>query len=213
MNGVAMQLIKQAGLPAPPTKDKPTMKHFTIDAENNITIHASRKEAQAVADRIAFSTEEQFADGIGNDGKRLIDIWNSLPGVTPVKKFTNRKIATERIWRAIQNLKCEAPPAAPAPEPEVIASVSAQAPDVAPPEVASTIQATPKAAREGSKTATILALVRQTGGATLNEIMTATGWQAHSVRGFISGSLTKKMGLKVESIKRADGQRAYLLAQ
>jgi hypothetical protein len=39
--------------------------------------------------------------------------------------------------------------------------------------------------------------------------MKATGWQAHSVRGFISGSLTKKMGLKVESIKREDGERAY----
>ena len=36
--------------------------------------------------------------------KRLIEIWNSLPGVIPVKKFANRKIATERIWKAIQGL-------------------------------------------------------------------------------------------------------------
>jgi hypothetical protein len=42
--------------------------------------------------------------------------------------------------------------------------------------------------------------------------MAATEWQAHSVRGFISGSLTKKMGLKIESIKREDGERAYVLA-
>jgi hypothetical protein len=39
--------------------------------------------------------------------------------------------------------------------------------------------------------------------------MEVTAWQAHSVRGFISGSLTKKMGLKVESFKRPDGERAY----
>src|ERR1700694_2083453 len=42
--------------------------------------------------------------------------------------------------------------------------------------------------------------------------MEATGWQALSVRGFISGTLGKKMGLKVESAKRADGQRVYTLA-
>ena len=34
--------------------------------------------------------------------KRLIAIWNGLPGVTPVEKFTNRHIALERIWRAIE---------------------------------------------------------------------------------------------------------------
>ena len=43
----------------------------------------------------------------------------------------------------------------------------------------------------------------------MKDIQAATDWQAHSVRGFISGSLTKKMGLKIESAKREDGQRAY----
>ena len=41
----------------------------------------------------------------------------------------------------------------------------------------------------------------------------ATAWQGHSVRRFISGSIVKKMGLKVESNKRPDGERAYSLAQ
>jgi hypothetical protein len=42
--------------------------------------------------------------------------------------------------------------------------------------------------------------------------MSATNWQAHSVRGFISGALTKKMGLTVESFKRPDGARVYRIA-
>ena len=69
-----------------------------------------------------------------------------------------------------------------------------------------------KAARAGSKTAKILDLLQRPGGATLKELMKATGWQAHSVRGFLSGAVGKKMGLKVESIKREDGERAYQVA-
>jgi hypothetical protein len=90
------------------------MKAFTIDETNNITAHATRKEAKD-AGLPAFSTEEQFADAIGNDNKRLLEIYNSLPGVTPVKKFAGRKVATERIWRAIQGL---AGPVASEPEAE-----------------------------------------------------------------------------------------------
>ena len=42
--------------------------------------------------------------------------------------------------------------------------------------------------------------------------MDATGWQAHRVRGFISGTLAKKMGLKIESTKRENGKRVYQIA-
>jgi transglutaminase/protease-like cytokinesis protein 3 len=66
-------------------------------------------------------------------------------------------------------------------------------------------------AREGSKTARVLDLLKRPGGATLKEIMKATGWQPHSVRGFISGTLGKKMGLTVESTKCEDGGRNYSL--
>jgi hypothetical protein len=67
--------------------------------------------------------------------------------------------------------------------------------------------------REGSKTATVLALIQRAKGATLAEIMEATSWQPHSVRGFISGTLGKKMGLKVESTKREDGERVYSISK
>jgi hypothetical protein len=50
------------------------------------------------------------------------------------------------------------------------------------------------------------------GGATMAEIMAKTDWQAHSVRGFTSGMVTKRMGLKVESTKTDAGERCYKIA-
>ena len=65
------------------------------------------------------------------------------------------------------------------------------------------------AVRDGSKTEQILDLLKREDGATLAEIMKATEWQPHSVRGFISGTLGKKMGLTVASAKGEDGERRY----
>jgi hypothetical protein len=68
-----------------------------------------------------------------------------------------------------------------------------------------------KGTRAGSKTAQILELLKRPNGATLQELMAATEWQPHSIRGFISGTLGKKMGLSVESTKGENGKRTYLL--
>src|SRR6266853_4037189 len=68
-------------------------------------------------------------------------------------------------------------------------------------------------ARDGSKAAKIIDLLKRPDGATLAEIMKATNWQAHSVRGFISGSLGKKMGLTVVSAKREDSERVYSISR
>ena len=64
-------------------------------------------------------------------------------------------------------------------------------------------------ARPGSKTAKILDLLKRPGGATSKELQKATGWQPHSVRGFLSGTVGKKMGLAVTSTKGEDGERSY----
>jgi hypothetical protein len=63
--------------------------------------------------------------------------------------------------------------------------------------------------RSGTKTAKVLDLLKRPGGATAKELLKLTGWQAHSLRGFISGTLGKKMGLTVTSIKGEDGERSY----
>jgi hypothetical protein len=67
------------------------------------------------------------------------------------------------------------------------------------------------AQRSESKGAQILALIRRPKGATLSELAKLTGWQNHSIRGFLSGTVGKKMGFAVESGKRDDGQRVYSL--
>ena len=60
-------------------------------------------------------------------------------------------------------------------------------------------------AKRRTKTDRILALLSKPEGTTLKAIMAATGWQAHSVRGFISGYLVKKLRLRVKSSRR-DGE-------
>ena len=67
-------------------------------------------------------------------------------------------------------------------------------------------------ARDGSKTTKVLDLLKQGDAVTLQELMKATGRQAHSVRGFLSGTVRKKLGLEIISTKGEDGG-AHLLRQ
>jgi hypothetical protein len=132
------------------------MKNFPIENEtNNITVHGSAKEAEAVLDSERFSTEAALAKLAANwPAARLVEIFNSLPGVTEVKKFKDRATAVSRIWKAIQSLgqaeaeaetapvlRIEVPTptlaelritAPVTPEPATAAPVAPQTPDVAP---------------------------------------------------------------------------------
>jgi len=183
------------------------MRLFAIDTEHNITAFPAAEQIPEGQEH--FASEKELAKLAANwPADRLVQIWNSFAGVAPfddlkpVKKFTDRKTAVARLWRAIQRLDA---PAAP------------QAADVAPkakrPRKAAKPEGAAPTAREGSKKAIVLEMLRRPEGASLKDIMEATGWQAHSVRGFISGSLTKKMGLNVESFKTPEGARAYRIAK
>ena len=83
------------------------MKTFTIDAENNISAFATPEEAAATTATPfdTFASQKELLSLVGQwPAERLVAIWNSLPGVKPVKGFKSAKAAAGRIWEHIQNL-------------------------------------------------------------------------------------------------------------
>ena len=142
------------------------MTTFAID--NDCTITAYLAGEAIPEDHARFSTEKELAKLAANwPAERLVEIWNGFAGVPPfgdlkpVKKFTDRKTAVGRIWRAVQALTPTATP---------------QAAPVAPKQGRAAKEATrPTDAREGSKKAIVLELLRRPEGATLADLMSATG--------------------------------------
>ena len=80
---------------------------FTIENEsNNITAHATVQEAEAVPNAERFRNEAALAKLAAEwPVARLVEIYNSLPGVTPVNKFKDRATGVTRSWKAIQGLR------------------------------------------------------------------------------------------------------------
>lgn len=67
----------------------------------------------------------------------------------------------------------------------------------------------PVRTRADSKQALVIGLLQRPEGATIAQIMEATGWQQHTVRGTLAGTLKKRLGLTIKSSKEAGGQRVY----
>jgi len=87
-------------------------------------------------------------------------------------------------------------PAAPQSAPEVEAAVAPGMPRT----------------RENSKQATVIQMLQRPEGATITQICSATGWQAHTVRGTFAGAFKKKLGLNLTSDKPDGGERTYRIA-
>jgi hypothetical protein len=123
------------------------------------------------------SNEELHAAPLS--GKRLLALWNALPGVEKRRKVGDRAVLIDQLWSAIEVL--------PDPEPQS---------DV----------------KRPSKQDEVIAMLRRPGGATVDEVVRVTGWQRHTVRGVFSGTLKKKLGLSLGSVKEERG-RVYRIAE
>jgi hypothetical protein len=286
------------------------MKNFTIENEtNNIMVHGNAKDAEAIPNAQRFATEAQFGKLAADwPASRLVEIWNSLPGVSPISKFKDRNTAVSRIWKALQSLGTAEPQPQPdecqsesvetsaetvVPASDTTTDVAPQAAYVAPEEavtiagasqtegapagpvsvdkdkcgrllaIAATAQtgywealrsleqaigfelgdpgdltntsidlllerratssrrqtrrsseAGAKAPRPNSKTDQVIGMLRREGGATLEEIMAAMGWQKHTTRAMLSagGSLVKNHGLTIVSEKDGEHRRYSIKA-
>ena len=120
------------------------------------------------------------------------------PEKAPSKKGATQKKSAPKGQKKAKGGKAKAA----APKKEAKASKKAAKP----------AQAKATAPRAESKGAKILEMIGRAKGATLAEIMKATDWQAHSVRGFIS-TAAKKHNIKIESSKNEAGDRVYKVAK
>ena len=163
-------------------------KVFVLSVDNAISVFAGEAEAKGatVEGEVTFDSVAELKRVTAEwPSTRLVAAWNSIPGVVPVRKFTDRPSGLKRIWQAIQSLE----------------PTSLRSPD-SPAAERNTLKA-----RAGTKKAALLALLARTGGASVREIMAALGWQSHSVRGCLSN--LARGGAGIHSFRRPDGERAY----
>jgi hypothetical protein len=198
---------------------------FTIDTDNNISAFATQEEAAATITTAyeVFTSEKELAQlAAAWPAERLVAIWNSLPGVKPLKTFKTAKTGASKIWASIQGLGDAATPAKPKAEKK--AKGGAKVAKGAPAKGKATKKAAPakpapkakkgakklesSGPRVGSRTAQVVAMLQRKNGANLAKIMDKMGWQKHTVRGFMAGAM-KKAGYAVESFKLVGGERSY----
>lgn len=189
------------------------MQRFSISNED-YEIQALAAGSMAPEGSTGFDSEKELAKIAGEwPMARLVGIWNGLTGVTAVRKFKDRGTAVNRIWKQIQSLTPPPPLAEPEKPARAVKAAKKKAKGEAQPTERGKQGAEQPTAMvtgsAGSKKAQVVAMLDAAEGVTLAQIMEATGWQKHSVRGFLSGMIGKKMGLKLLSFKGSAGERVY----
>jgi hypothetical protein len=152
-------------------KENPPMRIYII---GNDGITLCREPPTALNDGEIAVASNQELHAAPLSGKRLLALWNALPGVERRKKVGEREALIDQLWSAIELL----------PEPD---------------------------AKPPSKQEAVIAMLRRPEGATVDDVVSATGWQRHTVRGLFSGTLKKKLGLTLASAKEERG-RVYRIA-
>src|SRR6266478_4916477 len=87
--------------------ERSLMTTFQMNAENNITAYTSGEQVTESAGETETFTSRQELAALAEKwpAARLVEIWNGLPGVEPVERFTSRQVAVTRIWKTIQQLE------------------------------------------------------------------------------------------------------------
>ena len=189
--------------------------YFRIDTDGGISAYPAKTEAQAAVAADGgeiFASERELAEVAKTAPiQTLVDAWNSLAGVTPVKRFKDRATATQRLWAVIDTTLAPLMAASFAPATKATKAKAPKEPRTTTPTPDTTSPTpdtkTPAPAREGSKKAQALAMLER--GTTREELETAFGWLPHTTRGFLS-ILGKTH--KLEVTKQQDGTRYYRLA-
>jgi hypothetical protein len=162
--------------PPPVNQENPPMRIYII-GNDGITLCREAPARVSEGETAVASSEELHAARLS--GKRLLALWNALPGVEKRRKVGDRDALIDQLWSAIEAL--------PDPEPQ-------------------------SDAKRPSKQDAVIAMLRRAEGATVDEVVGATGWQRHTVRGVFSGTLKKKLGLTLASAKEERG-RVYRIAE
>src|SRR6476646_4127094 len=139
------------------SKPSGQQKIFLFSGEDSITAFRTALDAQRVmtcGDALFDSIDQLDPLTTGWPSSRLVSMWNHIPGVAAIKKFTDRASGVKRIWNAIQ----------------ILEPVDSE--QVDPPRPA----AETGKAKPGTKKAMLLTLLDRPQGASVREIMAALGW-------------------------------------
>lgn len=175
-----------------PSRSTTAANKFTMTPDDRILKSTQNQGTVCTEPQRQFGSPEELAElTAGWPMARLVSLWNRLDGVCPVRRFRDRQTAIRRIWQIVQGPE-PAPPARTADRDKATGKPRRRSRQ--------------NTSRESTKTDLVLELLRRPNGATVADLIHATGWQAHSVRGFLSGTVRKRLGHKVRSVKRDSGR-------